>query len=434
MVPSQKYDVIHYLRETFLKADNPTQYAERRSRVPRPAPERDDARARSRRTSSPGSAMDYGPTPDGDLRSRRRRDELRLQGDRRPARSRARAASREAGTGRSSTTTRCARGGVERRRVHRLERDQLQRHARDPPPSVVGLVDCRQPDRPRLGEPGDRPLRRPSASRDATAAPTARCPAPGPTISGQYRHGDRVILAYSVGETEVLESPGIDGTARLRSSSGSSRSALAQVPMMLQVARGRRRTPRASVGPVAEGRLSRAGTGCRRSMPAMPLQFDGTTRCRNAVTSSDFDMAAWRLSRSPPGSRPVEAGPSSARRPPGDRWVPDGKTLFVREGQLVFDIGWVGAAVSSRRVDDGQPHDVALTYDRVGASWPAFHRRPARSREGAGPAKACWRTGSYPARLHGPGLSPSRILFPRHDRGGPAFQLSHSKPSEIPGS
>ncbi len=26
MVPRQKYDVIHYLRETYLKADNATQY------------------------------------------------------------------------------------------------------------------------------------------------------------------------------------------------------------------------------------------------------------------------------------------------------------------------------------------------------------------------------------------------------------------------
>ena len=37
MVPQQKYDVIHYIREEYLKADNPDQYA-RIDRTYRPRP------------------------------------------------------------------------------------------------------------------------------------------------------------------------------------------------------------------------------------------------------------------------------------------------------------------------------------------------------------------------------------------------------------
>jgi hypothetical protein len=40
-----------------------------------------------------------------------------------------------------------------------------------------------------------------------------------------------------------------------------------------------------------------------------------------------------------------------------------GMTLFVRDGRLVFDVGWVGAVASDMQVDDGKDHRVALTYD-----------------------------------------------------------------------
>jgi hypothetical protein len=39
------------------------------------------------------------------------------------------------------------------------------------------------------------------------------------------------------------------------------------------------------------------------------------------------------------------------------------KSLFVRDGRLVFDIGWVGAVASRRRVDDGKWHDAVMTYE-----------------------------------------------------------------------
>ncbi len=60
LVPQQKYDVIHYLRETYLKEHNPTQYTKidnaylanlPKGKLRGPAPFKDE----------PWSEMDYGP-------------------------------------------------------------------------------------------------------------------------------------------------------------------------------------------------------------------------------------------------------------------------------------------------------------------------------------------------------------------------------------
>ncbi len=38
------------------------------------------------------------------------------------------------------------------------------------------------------------------------------------------------------------------------------------------------------------------------------------------------------------------------------KWSRDAKALFIREGRLVYDLGWVGAVSGGDRVDDGRPH------------------------------------------------------------------------------
>ena len=43
-------------------------------------------------------------------------------------------------------------------------------------------------------------------------------------------------------------------------------------------------------------------------------------------------------------------------------WVPNGQSLFVRDGRLTLDIGWVGAVQSNTKVADGLWHDVAMTW------------------------------------------------------------------------
>lgn len=43
-------------------------------------------------------------------------------------------------------------------------------------------------------------------------------------------------------------------------------------------------------------------------------------------------------------------------------WVAGGKSLFIRDGRLAFDIGWVGVVAGSTQITDGRWHHVAVTH------------------------------------------------------------------------
>ncbi len=69
---------------------------------------------------------------------------------------------------------------------------------------------------------------------------------------------------------------------------------------------------------------------------------------------TDLTLCAWINTR--------QDGTLVAQAPAQGPWAPDGKALFVREGKLTFDVGWVGAVASARRVDDGRWQHVAMTW------------------------------------------------------------------------
>ena len=57
-------------------------------------------------------------------------------------------------------------------------------------------------------------------------------------------------------------------------------------------------------------------------------------------------------------------------------WVPNGKTFFIRNGQLEFDVGWVGVVSSSlsdgKSVTDGAWHQVGLTWQHQNGAVKLF--------------------------------------------------------------
>ncbi|MFW6163388.1 MAG: family 16 glycoside hydrolase [Planctomycetota bacterium] len=67
---------------------------------------------------------------------------------------------------------------------------------------------------------------------------------------------------------------------------------------------------------------------------------------------SDFTILAW--------VRTKRGGTILAKAPAQGNWAPQGKSFFIRDGRLTFDIGWVGAARSKAKVADGQWHHVAV--------------------------------------------------------------------------
>jgi mono/diheme cytochrome c family protein len=47
--------------------------------------------------------------------------------------------------------------------------------------------------------------------------------------------------------------------------------------------------------------------------------------------------------------------------PPAGKWVADAKALFIRDGRLVYDIGWLGEMSGGPKVNDGKPHVAAFS-------------------------------------------------------------------------
>ena len=46
---------------------------------------------------------------------------------------------------------------------------------------------------------------------------------------------------------------------------------------------------------------------------------------------------------------------------PTGKWEPDAKALFIRDGRLVYDIGWLGEVAGGEKVNDGKPHTAVLS-------------------------------------------------------------------------
>jgi len=94
------------------------------------------------------------------------------------------------------------------------------------------------------------------------------------------------------------------------------------------------------------------------------LVFDGDSEARfDEDITYDFDttdltFAAWIATE--------EDGTIFSEALEEPEWVPDGKTFFIRNGHLAFDVGWVGvitgAAEGGKTVTDGVWHHVGLTW------------------------------------------------------------------------
>ena len=205
MVPRQKYDVIHYIREAYLKAAGPGRYAavDRAylDRLPKgttqgPAPSEIE----------PWVAMDYGPSlmatcEVGDDASNFAYKGIAVRLD--PG---------QGGVSRGGAwmlyehdTLRLSaawtgRGFIDWNGIHFNGRHQVH-------PRVVGRALVANPDGPGWENPENPASPDPRAlGRDGRRyGPLPRSWA---QYRGLYRHGDRVILAYTVGTTDILESPG----------------------------------------------------------------------------------------------------------------------------------------------------------------------------------------------------------------------------------
>ena len=353
MVPSQKYDVIHYVREAYLKPFNPTQYvpvdAAGLARLP-PG----DTRGPAPGEIESWSAMDYGPSlmhtlevPGGPHNFAFKGIAVRLDpGGGGVARGRhwmlydadtlrvaaAWSASAGDGSGRSFIDWR----GIQFNGEHQVH------------PRVSGAIVLANPTGPGCADPASGSFRDDRRVEGRDGRRYGPLPRDWARYRGLHHHGRQVIVAYSIGATEVLESPGL-----------LAREEAPAAPLFLRTFHVGARD-RDLVLQIAErvGPTAQSPTAADENATA----FDGRTwievRREDAfdLTTRDFSIAARLRTRA--------GGTIFALAQPGPRWTPDGQTLFVRDGRLCFDVGWVGVVTSHAMVNDGEWHDVAVTWRR----------------------------------------------------------------------
>jgi hypothetical protein len=226
---------------------------------------------------------------------------------------------------------------------------------------------------------------------------------------GLYLHGTQVILSYTVGETRLLEMPwlasddSVSAIARTMEIGPHTKPLLVTLSQRPQGMAASTRPLRSgtlvifhppSAKPVSEEKSASAEAMFTRQLlghwkfdadheqkvsnsvgtshlglsttathtkgvHGQALQFTGTDRVTIAdqqllkMGLNDYSLTAW--------VKTTRGGTIFARGPAKGIWEPKGKTFFVRNGKLCFDIGWVGVVSSNRTVGDGHWHHVAVT-------------------------------------------------------------------------
>lgn len=370
MVPSQKYDVIHYIREAYLRTHNPSQYVQLDADYLAGLPA-GDTRGPEPSNIEAWSAMDYGPSlihtyeiPGKEHNFAYKGIAMRLDPG---AGGIARgghwmvfdtdtlrvAAGWQAGGGSNATNRFIDWRGIQFNGEHGVH------------PRIVGQVAFANATGPGWGDPQDGSFtddQRVQGRDDRYYGPLPR---PWGQFRGLYHHDQQVILSYTVGETEILESPQMvvrdtGSPLFLRTFNIGPRAD----DLVLQVAQ--HTDPQAELNYVVRDH----GSAVRVAVPASvaagdqaPLQFDGETYVEipsaNALdmNSQDFSIIA-KIKTGHDGTifSLSDGGPS---------WVPNGQAWFIRGGRLVLDIGWVGAVTGRTQVSDDRWHTVALTWEHA---------------------------------------------------------------------
>jgi putative heme-binding domain-containing protein len=376
MVPQQKYDVIHYVREAYLRKDNPTQHLmvtdeylaglpKGKSRGPEPS------------QNEPWITMDYGPSLVNTYEVGNDGTNFAYKGI---------AVRLDPGPGGVSRgqswmvfdhdTMRVAaawtgQGFIDWQGIHMNGRHNIH-------PRVKGDVHLANPTGPGWANPDsgtfDDPRLRGRDDRQYGPLPRKWA-----HYKGLSHHGQKTIIEYTVGDTRIHEMPGLatpvgNDTAAPPVFSRTFNIGPRSRELTLQVARepegsGIQATldqnqkslgMAVSFGLPGTGEQSAADARAAGSKQKL-LEFNGKSFVEISdasyfdTTSQDFTLTARIRTKS--------GGTIFSRTKTGEKWIPDGQTLFVRNGQLAFDIGWVGAVQSRQRVNDGKWHDVAMTWD-----------------------------------------------------------------------
>ncbi|MEZ6126900.1 MAG: DUF6797 domain-containing protein [Planctomycetaceae bacterium] len=371
MVPQQKYDVIHYIRESYIREANPTQYHNITDDYLAGLPQ-GDTFGPDPIEYAPWSDMNYGPSMINTFEIGSDGSNFAYKGI---------AVRLDAGPGgisRGSSwavfdhdTLRFAAGWMRRPKSKETGFINWQgihfdgRHGTHP--RVVGDVQVSNPTGPGWANPETGSFeddQRVIGRDDRRYGPL---PGSWAKYRGLHTVGDQTVVEYTVDTTTVLERFGQSNV-----SMGDEEIAVMSRTMQLN---SREKPLQALVAThpadaVILAPLSATSVVLRtdgsRAKPVLPSVFDGASHLQTMdgsafdMTTSDFSIMA-RI-------RTTDGGTIFSQTKAEGPWVPNGKTFFVRGGKLCYDIGWVGVVQSKRSVDDGKWHDVALTWNQKSAA------------------------------------------------------------------
>lgn len=350
LVPRQKYAVIHYIRETYLKSDNPSQYFQVDDTYLTGLPAGSQIGPEPI-LPTPWTEMDYGPSFFNTIQVPNQQGQeqniaqkgLTIRLDPGPG-----------GVGRGSywlmydhDTMRVA--GIWRNGFldyHGVHFNGM--HAQHP--KVTGEVLYQLADGPGWAGPeGQEYNAERVVGRDGRRyGPVPRSWA---QYRGLYRFGDRSLVDYTVHQTNVLESPELVASQD-------------QVSIVRHFQFGprdhelvTRLVKMDADSEVVDGVWLQAPPAAAQSNAG----FDGQIYWQHAVTEqelesfqSGFDFRARVKTQ--------QDGTLLALTQSQKQWLPNGRSFFVRGGRLGFDIGWVGAVTGKTHVADGKWHNVRLQW------------------------------------------------------------------------
>ncbi|MFM7116914.1 MAG: DUF6797 domain-containing protein, partial [Planctomycetota bacterium] len=349
MVPQQKYAVIHYIREALVRDANPSQYfpVDEAFLARLPA---GDTRGPAPVESRPWTAMDYGPSL---------LNTIEVSSDRSNIAQKGLVVRLDDGPGGVESGTHWLMYDHDTMRVAGAWSGEFIDYngihfngVHGQHPRVAGTVHLENPVGPGWGRPEDGGfVDERLVGRDGRHyGPIDRSWA---QYRGLYRFGRQSILKYTVGETEILETPSLRYVANQPQFVRTLNLGPRNRDLILQVAR--------AAGPFE---ATRGGMLYRRPVAEqagnVSVQFDGATffqvseADRWNTSDRDFSISA--------GVKTKSDGTILCKTRDQEQWVPMGQSLFLRDGRPTLDVGWVGAVQANRQVNDGAWHEVALTW------------------------------------------------------------------------
>ena len=358
MVPTQKHDVIHYIREVFVKPHNSEQYFNVTERYLAKLP-KGDTRGPAPRKFEPWAKMDYGPYlintyEVGNGMKNIAQKGIAVQLDRSGG-----------GVGRGRTwavfdhdTMRLAggwtgKGFIDWRGIHFNGNHGVH-------PRVVGDVLVSNLDGPGWADPNTGSFTDDQRVLGRDGRRFGPLPRSWAKYQGLYRYGNQTIISYSVGSTPVLESfSGIEFPDELE-----------QDPLVARIMNiGPRAKPLSMVvathmakSPVltVNGRVATLGSTKNEDV-AEPIRWNGQLHGR-LDSSGDFEMEDEDFTIVA-NIKTRRGGSIFSRTTRDSKWEPGGRTFFVRGGHLCFDIGWVGVVESAKKVANGKDNQVAVVWN-----------------------------------------------------------------------